>query len=38
MTKECQHPIRLEGVETWGYDDHKRPIYYCPDCKETWEK
>ena len=38
---ECDHPIRLEGIQVgddWEGFERKKPIYYCPECKEVWER
>ena len=39
--KKCNHEIKLEGIEDYvngeGYEN-KRPIYWCPECKEHWER
>ncbi len=38
---KCNHEIRLEGIETYDTNEgfeRQRPIYWCPKCKESWEK
>jgi len=38
---KCEHLIKLDGIETYDGSDgfeRQRPIYYCPKCKEVWER